>query len=148
MLPTNIRRTFDSPLAVLREFDRAVNRAWDEATTVGSETFPVDVYEQDDTLVVEAELPGYTKDQIDVNVEQGVLTIEAKRHERVDGAEQDKAGKTRKRHLAERVPQVTRRFTLPSAYDTSNVDASLENGVLTLRLPKREEVKPRKIEVK
>lgn len=148
MLPTVRRQIVDTPFAMLREFDRAVNRAWDEATNVGSDSFPVDVYEDNDTLVVEAELPGFSKDQIDINVEQGVLTIEAKRQERSEQADESDGAKSRRRHLTERVSHVTRRFTLPSAYDTTSVDAAMDNGVLTLRLPKRDEVKPRKIQVK
>ncbi len=145
MLPT-IRRQFEPTFAVLREFDRALNRAYDDTTSVGTDTFPVDVYEEQDTLVVEAELPGYDREQIDVNVEQGVLSIEANRTEKTETT--DGEGKSAKRHVSERVTHVTRRFSLPSAYDTTQVDASLKDGVLTLRLPKREEVKPRKISVK
>ena len=80
MLPT-CRTQSSNPFSFFREFDRAVNRLWDEAPAlnVGTGTFAVDVHEADDTLVVEAELPGYRKDQIRVNVEQGVLTIEANR---------------------------------------------------------------------
>ncbi len=145
MLPT-VRRSLDNPFAMLREFDRALGRAIEDAPTFAGDTFAVDVYEQDDTLVVEAELPGYSRDQVSVNVEQGVLTIEANRSEKSESTDGDKASK--RRHLRERTQQVTRRFSLPSAYDTTNVDATLADGVLTLRLPKREEVKPRSIQVK
>jgi HSP20 family protein len=121
--------------------DRLFHRLWQEPevglTSVGS--FAVDVSENNDTLTVEAELPGFSKDQISVSVEQGVLTIEAKREEKADEGQP---------HLRERTYHVSRRFSLPTAYDTSSVDAKLENGVLTLTLPKREEVKPRRIEVK
>ncbi|MEM1446487.1 MAG: Hsp20/alpha crystallin family protein [Planctomycetota bacterium] len=144
MLPT-VRRTLDNPFAMLREFDRAFQSAVSDTPCVG-ETFAVDVYERDDTLTVEAELPGYTRDQVRVNVEQGVLTIEANRSAKADANESD--DKNVRRHLRERTEQVTRRFSLPSIYDTNRVDAKLENGVLTLSLPKREEVKPRSIEVK
>jgi HSP20 family protein len=103
-------------------------------------TFPVDIREENDQLIVEADLPGYKKDQIDVSVEQGVLTIEA---ERTAVENQDS-----KRHVNERrYTRVARRFSLPQAYNTNEVSAKLEDGVLTLSLPKREESKPRKIEV-
>ncbi|MEM8782188.1 MAG: Hsp20/alpha crystallin family protein [Planctomycetota bacterium] len=143
MLPT-VRRTLDNPFAMLREFDRAFGQALSEAPSVG-DSFSVDVYEHDGTLVVEAELPGYTRDQVSVNVEQGVLTIEANRSETTESKTETKVVK---RHLRERTEQVTRRFSLPSTYDTSRVEAALADGVLTLKLPKREEVKPRTIEVK
>lgn len=141
MLPT-IRRTMDTPFAALREFDRAVNQMWgDMGDNAAAGTFPVDIREENDELVVEAELPGFKKDQVDISVEQGVLTIEAERtaDENVQS----------KRHVNERrYTRLARRFSLPSAYDTNQVSASLEDGVLTLTLQKREESKPRKVEVK
>ncbi|MEO1237518.1 MAG: Hsp20/alpha crystallin family protein [Planctomycetota bacterium] len=142
MLPT-IRRTFDNPFAALREFDRAVSRAWDQVEEgVGTASFSVDIREQDDQLVVVADLPGFSKDQIDVSVEQGVLSIEAERQAVGD----KESGRT---HLQERrYTHLARRFSLPTAYDTNHVDAHLADGVLTLKLDKREESKPRKIEVK
>ncbi|MEM6757824.1 MAG: Hsp20/alpha crystallin family protein [Planctomycetota bacterium] len=141
MVPT-IRRTFDNPFQALRDFDRVVNRMWDSVEEgVGSTGFPVDIIERGEHLVVTADLPGFTKDQIDISVEQGVLSIEAKRDAVRD--DQDKP------HLQERkATHLVRRFTLPKAYDTTEVDATLESGVLTLKLAKREESRPRKIEVK
>lgn len=144
MLPT-IRRTFDNPFQALRDFDRVVNRMWDQVEEgVGTAGFPVDIREQGEQLVVEAELPGFRKDQIDVSVEEGVLSIEAER-----GKPTEADSDTAKTHDNERrYTRVARRFTLPSSYDPNSVDASLADGVLTLKLSKREESKPRKIEVK
>ncbi|MEM9882853.1 MAG: Hsp20/alpha crystallin family protein [Planctomycetota bacterium] len=141
MVPT-IRRTFDNPFQALRDFDRVVNRMWDSVEEgVGTAGFPVDIVERGEHLVVTADLPGFAKDQIDVSVEQGVLSIEAKRDTIRD--DQDKP------HVQERrATHLERRFTLPKAYDTTEIDATLDQGVLTLKLPKREESKPRKIEVK
>jgi len=142
-MQATLRRTFDNPFQALRDFDRAVNRMWDAAEEgVGTTSCPVDIREENDRLIVEAELPGFAKDQIDVSVEQGVLSIEAKREAREISADT-------KQHLHERrATHYARRFTLPSAYDTNHVDASLADGVLTLSLNKREESKPKKIEVK
>lgn len=151
--------TLQNPFEVLRQFDRAINSRGSfldgpgPSTPVGTGTFAVDVREEDDTLVVEAELPGFAKDQIDINVENGLLTIEADRSERKQvGADGDgeggEGGRAARKHIQERTLHVSRRFTLPKAYDATSVDAKLEHGVLTLRLPKREDVKPRKIEVK
>lgn len=147
MIPT--LRRYDNPVSALRDFDRVVSQLWSEgdATHVGAGTFAVDIREQDDALIVEAELPGYSKDQIEVNVEQGVLTIEARRAEHSEAGDEGD-GKGVRRHVAERVTHVTRRFSLPPAYDTTSVEATLQDGVLTLTLPKRDEVKPRKITVK
>ena len=158
MLPTTSNRF--QPFAMLREMDRALNAAAHTAgaccgTPAGSIT--VDAYEADDVLTFEAELPGYAKDQVHINVEQGVLTLEADRSApQVDDGEDgtgddtkpDRVEGSTTRHLGERSRKVSRRFRLPTSYDTNRIDAVLENGVLTLTLPKREEVKPRAIEVK
>jgi HSP20 family protein len=141
MLPT-IRRTFDNPFQALRDFDRVVNRMWDNVEEgVGTASFAVDIREVDDKLLVEAELPGFTRDQIDVSVEQGVLSIEAQRKTETNGNARTHLNERRYTHLA-------RRFSLPNAYDTQHVDAALADGILKLTLTKREESKPRKIEVK
>ncbi len=142
-MQTALRRTFDNPFQALRDFDRVVNRMWDTVEEgVGTTSFPVDIREENDQLVVEAELPGFAKDQIDVSVEQGVLSIEAQRETRETKADA-------KQHLSERrATHYARRFSLPTAYDTNHVEASLADGVLTLTLNKREESKPKKIEVK
>ena len=142
-MQSTFRQTLDNPFAALRNFDRVVTRLWDTVEEgVGTTGFPVDIREENDQLIVEAELPGFAKDQIDVSVEQGVLSIEAERPTRDTKTEV-------KAHLTERrATHYARRFTLPTAYDTNNVEASLDNGVLTLTLSKREESKPKKIEVK
>ena len=142
-MQSTLRRTFDHPFQALRDFDRVVNRMWDTVEEgVGTTSFPVDIREENDQLIVEAELPGFAKDQIDVSVEQGVLSIEAQRQARETKAEV-------KQHLTERrATHYARRFTLPTAYDTNHVEATLAEGVLTLSLNKREESKPKKIEVK
>lgn len=141
MIP-NLRQTLDNPLNALREFDRVVNRVWDNVEeTVGTAGFPVDIVEHDDQLVVTADLPGYAKDQIDVNVEEGVLTIDAQRDKPEPAADAKTYVHERRTHRA------ARRFTLPTAYDTNNVQAKLVDGVLTLTLSKREESKPRKVDI-
>jgi HSP20 family protein len=141
MLPAT-RRAMQNPMDLWREFDRMLGRGstepgeW-EMTAI----YPCDIRETDQNLIVEAELPGFTKDQIDVSVEQGILTISAHRE-----AEQESEGE---HHLKERTSQrVHRRFTLPTTVDSENVEAHLDQGVLTLTLPKKEAVRPRKIEVK
>lgn len=144
MLPTT-RRIMNSPFAVLREVDRALHDVWDNVDNGGHSTvtgFPVDIHEVDDKLVIEADLPGFTPKDVDISVEQGILTIEANRTDKTDQNKGEAHIKERRYH------HLVRRFTLPSAYNADEVDASIKNGVLTLTLPKREEVKPRKIEVK
>ncbi|MFP4224192.1 MAG: Hsp20/alpha crystallin family protein [Phycisphaeraceae bacterium] len=141
MLPT--RRT-DNPFALLQnEIDRAFDRVWgmgNGGSAPATAAYPVDIRETENDVVVEAELPGFKKEEIDVRLEQGVLTIQAQREQ------QEQEGES---HLSERrFARVARSFRIPVPVDENNVDASLEGGVLTLRLPKREEVRPRRIEVK
>lgn len=110
-------------------------------TDAGLGSYPVDVDEDDDKITIEAEMPGFQRDEIDVNVENGVLTIKAER-----SAKNENDGK--KRHLSERrFTRVRRAFTLPRTVDGSDVDARLNDGILTLTLKKTEESKPRKIEI-
>ncbi len=104
--------------------------------------YPVDVHEDDDSITIEAEMPGFKKDEIDVNFEKGVLTIKAERD-----VKEDKGNS--KKHLSERrFSRIQRSFSLPRTVDSSNVEAKLQDGVLHLKLNKTEESKPRRIEVK
>lgn len=104
--------------------------------------YPVDVEEDEEGITIEAELPGFKSDEIAVHVENGVLTIKAERRSKsIEGR--------KKRHLSERrYTRVQRAFTLPRTVEGSDVDAHLEGGILTLKLKKTEESKPRKIEIR
>ncbi len=134
----NLPSLWDNPLDLLRQFERGLGD-WDE-NAMGA--YPVDIREDENALYVEAEVPGFTKDQIDVSVENGVLTITAQRNA---DEKKDKKGEL---HLHERrFTRVSRSFSLPNTVDANKVNARLENGVLHLTLTKREEVKPRKITV-
>ena len=99
----------------------------------------VDVYENADELLLLVDVPGTTKDGIDVQLDKGQLTIVARRHEEAPGAP-----------LASeyRACDYLRVFAVPQGIDPSKIDAQLSGGVLRLRLPKSESVKPRRIEVK
>lgn len=146
MLPM-LRRTreLDNVLDVFdREFGRLMRRFWsdwDDMVGAGVGVYPVDIREDDDHIYVEAELPGFTKDQVQVTLENGVLNIVAERKDTGKSGGQV--------HLRERrYTRVARSFTLPGTVDPQNIEAKLENGVLYLTLAKRPEVKPRRIEIK
>ncbi|MGB0767755.1 MAG: Hsp20/alpha crystallin family protein [Phycisphaeraceae bacterium] len=137
----NIQKVWDTPFDLLRDVDRAFNSRFHIDNEDLTAKYPVDIHEDTDGLTVSAELPGFAKEQVDVSVDNGLLTISAHRE-----AEQRDEGTT---HLHERrYTRVRRQFSLPTSIDPSNVDATLADGVLTLRLQKKEEVKPRRIEVK
>lgn len=143
MLPIPIRRrsgTESSVPSLFRDLDRLFGWPWyggEERTLTGA--YPVDVYEEDDTVKVDAEMPGFQRDDIDVSLDRGVLTISAERK-----AEEPKGTS----HLSERrFTRVERSFTLPSDVDPSKVEARLEDGVLHIELPKTEETQSKKIAV-
>lgn len=131
---------------VQREFDRMFNRFGGELGSEALGAYPVDISEDQDKIYVEAELPGFMKEDVDVTLESGILTITAER--KTEKQEPEKAERTQ-RHLQERrFTRVQRSFTLPTSVDEGNVEASLSDGVLHITLHKREEVKPRKITLK
>lgn len=101
-----------------------------------------DVWEDDDHLRVEMELPGLSEKDVEVTVEDGVLTIQGPKE-----AEQERDG--RDYYLSERRHgQFARSFRLNTPVDEQKVSAKLKDGVLTIELNKREEAKRRKVEVK
>lgn len=122
-----------------RAFGGWLPAEFDEGLTA---SYPVDISEKDNTLVVDAELPGFDKKDIDVSVDNGVLSISAERTEKKNGHDE-------KQHLHERrYTKVQRRFSLPSEVDEKKATVKFDNGVLHLELPKVGEPKQRKIPVK
>jgi HSP20 family molecular chaperone IbpA len=103
-------------------------------------TPPVDIYEDADGLVVKADLPGVAKDSLDVRVENGLLTIQTK------PANGKSAGSPIYREYE--LVNFFRQFELSDRVDQQKISADLQQGVLTLRLPRAEEAKPKRIEVK
>jgi HSP20 family protein len=104
-------------------------------------TPPVDVEETPDQLVFRAELPGLRREDMEVELEDGVLTLRGeKREEQKDESVQGLL-------YERRWGTFSRRFTLPRAVDANRISASYTDGVLVVRVPKAEEAKGRKIEI-
>jgi HSP20 family protein len=103
---------------------------------------PVDIYQTGEhELVLKAEVPDLTREDIDITVENFVLTIKG---------EKKRAGDVKDEHfhhIERSYGSFTRSFSLPRTVDASKVSADYKNGVLTVRLPLREEAKPRQIKV-
>lgn len=99
---------------------------------------PVDIYEQEDRLVVLADLPGVRKEGLSVQVEKGILTIEGR-------IAREGAGSLLQREFL--LIPFFRQFRITEAIDPSRIRASLKNGVLRLDLMKAEKAKPRQIPV-
>ena len=109
---------------------------------VGAWNPAVDVYEDEDKLVVKADLPGVEKENISVDLQNGMLTIKAER--RCENEEKD--GRTFYRREMT-YGSFTRSFSLPSDVVAENVKAEHTNGVLTVEVPKPEARKPKQIKI-
>jgi HSP20 family protein len=117
------------------EIDRLFHSALSEFDSASASRFPVDVYGDDDNTYVRAELPGVARDDINVEMTGGYLTLSASRKSAgTDGG-------------PEQSLSFSRSVTIDEDIQTDRVSASYENGVLTVTLPKREEAKPKKISV-
>ncbi len=140
------------PFRDLAEVQERVNRVLgefyggrgeDDVMRRGTWIPPVDIYEgPDHEMILKAELPDIRREDIDIRVEDNTLTISGEK--KVDeNVKQDQF------HRVERAyGTFTRSFTLPATIDTEKVNAEYKNGVLTVKLPMREEAKPKQIQVK
>lgn len=129
---------------VRNEFDRLFDRLGREGADFSGWVPTVDVRETGDALLVEAELPGLTPGDVDVRVENGVLTISGEKRREAEEGKDDSGYRIVERCYG----RFERSFTLPRSVDADKVSAEFSNGVLTVSLPKAETAKPRKIEVK
>lgn len=97
---------------------------------------PVDIFENADELLVVADLPGVTQENLSVHVERGELTFEGRRSDAAEGGAS-----------AEGLPDYRRSFLVPQGIDTDKIAAALQAGVLRIRLPKSASLKPRQIPI-
>jgi HSP20 family protein len=135
-LQDRMNRLFDESFRGLgrgaSEDDWALGGAWAPV---------VDIYEREGTIVLKAELPGIDPKDVDIRLENNVLTLRGER--RID----DEV-KRESYHRVERAyGTFSRSFTLPSVVDQEKIKADYHDGVLTLSLPKREEAKPKQITI-
>ena len=112
----------------------------DESLT-GSFVPPVDVYEDENTIQVRLEVPGIDEKDIDIRMENNVLTVRGERKFEKDEKEENF------HRVERRYGSFTRSFTLPSTVNSDDVQADYDKGVLTIRLAKRAEAKPKQIKV-
>jgi HSP20 family protein len=116
-------------------------RGEDDVMRRGSWIPPVDIYEKDHEILLKAEVPDMQRDQIDIRVENNTLTISGEK-------KFDQEVKEDQFHRVERsYGRFSRSFSLPATIDTEKVLADYKNGVLTIRLPIRDEAKPKQITV-
>ena len=125
------------------EIDR-LNHMFEDFYGAGRGWLPaVDIFETEDReFVIKAELPDMKREQITVTFENSVLTLSGERKSEFD----DHSGAFRRSERS--YGTFTRSFTLPASVDGNRITAAYKDGVLTVRIPQREEAKPKQIEVK
>ena len=147
MLPQSRNRgsAIDTLVDVSRHMDRLMNSVWADAshTNGASWSLPTEVIESADELRFDMEIPGVRLEDIDITLENNVLTITVdKKLERDEGRTEADY-----RLFERRYGRFQRSFTVPPTVRADSCDARYDNGVLTLRMPKVEEAKPRRIRV-
>ncbi|HTV53558.1 MAG TPA: Hsp20/alpha crystallin family protein [Terriglobia bacterium] len=125
-------RLFNETLGNVFGGEELAGRAWNPA---------VDIYENDQQLVLKAELPGIDPKDVDIRVEDGTLYLKGER-------KHEKDVKEGSYHRVERsYGSFTRTFSLPNYVNVDNIKADYKDGVLTLTMAKREEAKPKTIKI-
>lgn len=124
-----------------RLFDSSIRRLSGRGTDAGFLP-PCDIVEEKDHVLVRLDLPGLRKDDVNVTLQEGVLTVKGER-------KPDTPSKDATVYLRERASgSFTRTIDMPVRVEASKIDARFRDGVLEIRLPKSEEAKPKQIEVK
>ena len=118
-----------------------VARKNEDAVRRATVTPAVDIVEDSHGITLWADLPGVSREKLDVKVHDARLTIEAEAELPVQGA-------VRVHHAELRAPRFARAFTVSDDFDTTKIDANLTNGVLRLTIPRREEARLRRVEVR
>ena len=131
-LRDEIDRLFEAPLSSLTELSQPFSGGWVPA---------LDLYEDKDNYVVKMELPGMNKEGIDISLHDGVLSVSG---ERKDEQKHEDSETYRSERFFGRFQ---RSITLPATVDGSKVNASYQDGILTITLPKAEEAKPKQITI-
>jgi HSP20 family protein len=134
-LQERMNRLFD-------ESFRGINRTGSEEDWVGGSWAPaVDIYEQNGNIVLKAELPGIDPKDVDVRVENNILTLRGER-------KLENEVKRESYHRVERAyGSFTRSFTLPNVVDTEKIKAEYKDGLLRMTLPTKDEAKPKQISI-
>ena len=132
-----------APWSAINDLEKELTRFFNAGASAKSRWAPaIDLSESEDGFVLEADLPGLGKDDINLTIEDNVVTLNGERKEdrKVEGRSYY--------HYERRYGNFSRSFELPLGIDSEKVVAKFEDGVLRVDIPKLEEAKPRKIEVK
>ena len=125
-----------------RLFEDAVTQRGEEKELVASSWAPaVDIYEDESQLVLTAEIPGLSEKDVEIKIEDNVLSIQGERKLQKETREENY-------HRIERAyGSFYRSFTLPNYVDEDKIRAEHENGVVKITMPKKAELKPRKVKI-
>ena len=133
-----------TPFDPFREIDRLFNQAG-RASAQDNRAMPLDLYRADDKFIIKMDLPGVDPGSIDIDVDDRTLTIRAQRHvEELDTSKENNVWVTRERSSG----TYARQIALGTGLDTSGIEASYRDGVLTVEIPVAAEATPRKIAVR
>ena len=132
----------DLPSRLLSHFLNDPLIAGSDMSHLDEGTLPLDISEDDKNVMVRAAVPGFRKENIDIQVHSGILTIKAAHKEE----HEEKNERFYRREL--RFGSLSRRVALPSTVDEGRTQAELKDGVLTLMIPKSEQAMPRKVQIK
>ncbi|MES1935735.1 HSP20 family protein [Salinisphaera hydrothermalis C27AD] len=151
------------PSSLLQQFNDEINRMFlgetDAVPAVagGSWRPAIDIHENDQAYLIEAEVPGIEPKDIEITLRNGVLTMSGERvyqHDTLEHADKSAEnsqtnGRSREpaRLVERRYGRFVRRFTLPDTADEDAIEARAENGVLKVTVPKKPQTQPRRIEV-
>jgi HSP20 family protein len=144
------------PFDALMPLRDAVNRLFEESfvgprrfeTLMLGRAFPIDVVETEDAFVVDAALPGFAPEEVEITALGDTLTIHATRKPVEKDEEKGTGEKTRAYIRRERyVGEINRTITLPATFEAEKVVATFEHGILTLRVPKATIVQPQPISI-
>ena len=140
---------WNDPFREFAQLQERINRVFNDAyrsdeglMTSGTWVPPVDIFQNGDhEVVIKAEFPDMSREDIDITVDNGTLTIKGEKKLTQDVKEEQF------HRIERRYGTFSRSFSLPQTVDTAKVAADYKNGVLTVRLPLREEAKPRSVKV-
>ena len=142
-MPAVVRYDPFRDITTLRdEVNRLFTRTMGEGSSSGSAWTPaVDIFDAADAIVLKAELPGLSPDDIDIEIDDNVLTLKGERRF------EETVEEGRYYRVERAYGSFGRSLTLPQGVKPDEITATFENGVLTVRVPKADEVRPRKIAV-
>ena len=124
-----------------RLFEEQYGNGREESLTAGAFVPPVDIYEDEHGIQLKLEVPGIEEKDLDVKVENNVLTVSGERKLEKEEKEENF------RRVESRYGSFTRTFTLPNTVDSEKVEANYDKGVLKVKLAKKSEAKPKQIKV-